>query len=192
MVEKITNITMEIIGRFRSNYLAEYHVRELAKLMQKNHATIIPHLKALGKSNVLKFKREGKNKVYSINLDNIMAKEYIIMAEKNTTINYLNEIALIKRIFAEIGAFCRNSPLIIFGSYAQKAYTKESDIDMILIGNVEENAIASIKKIGKIYGKSINIKTASLQSFEKSLRSKDALISEIIKNHIILQNAEIV
>ena len=48
----------------------------------------------------------------------------------------------------------------------------------------------NIKKIGKTYGKTINVKKSTLKNFELGLRKKDPLIIEIIKNHVILQNPE--
>jgi len=48
-----------------------------------------------------------------------------------------------------------------------------------------------IKKIGKIYGKEISIKTSTVKNFNKGLITGDTLIKEILKNHIILQNPDL-
>ena len=62
MVEKITNIKIEIIKLFRTNYLAQLHLRKMAELIKKSHVTLIPHLKALEKDKILIPKTNGKNK----------------------------------------------------------------------------------------------------------------------------------
>ena len=190
MVDKITDNKLKIISLYRFNYLSQYHVREIAKLTKTSHVTLLPHLKAIEKDKILIFKRIGKNKVYSLNLNNIIAKYYITLSETVESIRFLEQIFLIKKIFAEIFKLNPFETIIIFGSYAKKTFKEDSDIDIFYLGDITQNKINQIKKIGEIYGKTINIKKSTISNFENRLRKKDPLIIEIIKNHIILQNPE--
>jgi hypothetical protein len=47
-----------------------------------------------------------------------------------------------------------------------------------------------MKKIGRTYGKEINVKTATVNNLFDGLRSGDTLIKEIVQNHIGIQNPE--
>lgn len=190
MVDKTTDNKLRIISLYRSNYLAQYHVREMAKLTNKSHVTLLPHLAALEKDNILTAKTRGKNKVYSLNLDNILTKSYLTISELFESILHQEQVFLIKKITAEISKHDLPGSLILFGSYAKRTFKEESDIDLFYLGELKETEITKIKAIGKIYGKTINLKTASIQNFEIGLRKKDALIIEIIKYHIILQNQD--
>ena len=190
MVDKITDNKLKIISLYRFNYLSQYHVREIAKLTKTSHVTLLPHLKAIEKDKILIFKRIGKNKVYSLNLNNIIAKYYITLSETVESIRFLEQIFLIKKIFAEIFKLNPFETIIIFGSYAKKTFKEDSDIDIFCLGGITQNKTNQIKKIGETYGKTINIKKSTVSNFENRLRKKDPLIIEIIKNHIILQNPE--
>ena len=190
MVDKTTDNKLRILSLYRSNYLAKYHTREMAKLTKKSHVTLLPHLKALEKEKILLTKIIGKNKVYSLNLDNILAKNYLIICELVESILYQEQVFLIKKITTEISKHNLSGSLVSFGSYAKKTFKEDSDIDIFYLGELKEAEIIKIKAIGKTYGKTINLKTATSENFESGLRKKDALIMEIIKYHIILQNPD--
>ncbi len=190
MVDKATNNKLKILNLYHSNYLAQYHTREMAKLTQKSHVTLLPHLNALEKEKVLTAKIIGKNKVYSLNLDNIITKNFIIISELMGSIFYQEQVFIIKKINTEISKINLSGTLILFGSYAKKTFKADSDIDLLYLGELKEIEITKIKAIGNIYGKTINLKTATIQNFESGLRKKDTLIMEILKYHFILQNQD--
>lgn len=190
MVEKTTNNKLIIINLFRSDYLAQFHVREMAKLTKKSHVTLLPHLKALEKDKILISKTVGKNKVYSLNFENIITKNYLTLSETVETTAFLEQIFLIKKITKEIFNLNLAGTIILFGSYAKRTFKEDSDIDLFYLGQITDKEIQNIKKVGKTYGKTINVKKSTLKNFELGLRKKEPLIIEIIKNHIILQNPE--
>ncbi len=190
MVEKTTNNRLGIISLFRSDYLAQFHVREMAKLTKKSHVTLLPHLKESEKDKILTARTIGKNKVYSLNFENIITKNYLTLSETVETTALLEQVFLIKKITKEIFNLNLSGTIILFGSYAKRTFKEDSDIDIFYLGQVADKEIQNIRNIGKIYGKTINVKKSTSKNFELGLRKKDPLIIEIIKNHIILQNPE--
>jgi predicted nucleotidyltransferase len=188
MVEKITNTKLEIISVYKHDYLTQYHIRKMAKLMKKSHVTLLPHLKALEKDKILTAKTIGKNKAYSLNFNNILTKEYILLSETVKTIAFLEKTFLIKKISAELFNLNLLGAIILFGSYAKGTAKENSDIDIFYLGKVTEKEIEGIKKAGKTYGKIINVKKSSLKTLGSGLKNKDPLLTEIVKDHIILQN----
>jgi len=191
MVDKATNNKLGILSLYRANYLAQYHTREMAKLTKKSHVTLLPHLNTLEKDKVLTAKMAGKNKVYTLNLDNVLTKNYIIISELFESINYQEQVFLIKKITTEISKLNFLGSFILFGSYAKKTFKEDSDIDLFYLGELKETDTTKIKAVGKTYGKIINLKTATSENFESGLRKKDALIMEILKYHVILHNPDI-
>jgi predicted nucleotidyltransferase len=190
MVGKMTSLKFEILNLFRSNYSIQLHVREMAKLTKKSHVTLLSHLQALEKDKILISKTIGRNKQYSLNLDNIITKNYLTISETIATTSFIEQIFLIKKITKEILNINLLGTMIIFGSYAKKTFQEDSDIDLFFIGQITEQEIQKIRNIGKIYGKTINLKKSTFNNFESGLKKKDPLIIEIIKNHIIIQNPE--
>ena len=191
MVDKITYNKLRVLDLYHSNYLAQYHTREMAKLTKKSHVTLLPHLTALEKDKILVAKTIGKNKVHTLNLDNILTKNYLTISELFESILYQEQVFLIKKITAEISKLNLSGSLILFGSYAKKTFKEDSDIDIFYLGELKETESTKIRAIVKTYGKTINLKTAIIQNFENGLRKKDALIMEILKYHVILHNPDI-
>lgn len=191
MVEKITSLEFSVLQLYRNKYDASFHVRAMAKLLGTSHVTLLPYLKRLEKNKILISRRVGKNKEYTLNPGNILAKEYLTIAEELETIRYLNENFLIKKIPENLLSLDARGTVVLFGSYAKGYATDVSDIDLLYLGTPSESTIEEIKKIGKTYGKKVSVKTATPESFEEGLRSGDTLIDEIVEAHIILQNPEL-
>jgi len=190
MVEKITNHKFTIISLYTSNYNNSLHARAIAKLLQTSHVTLLPHLRQLEKNKILTSKKVGRNKEYTLNPDNIITKEYLTITEKLTTIEYLQKNFLIKKITEQLLTLNLTGSITLFGSYAKNYATEASDIDILYLGELTDTQKQEIKKIGKIYGKEINIKTATMDNFLDGLKSGDKLTKEITQNHMILQNPD--
>ena len=191
MVENINNIKLEIIGLFRNNYLNQFHIREMAKLIGKSHVSLLPHLKKFEKDKILLFKQVGKSKVYSINFNNNQVREFLSLGEKKKTLEFLNKEFFIKKVYDEFINNNLNGCLILFGSYASGNTTNESDIDLLYIGKMKESEKKKIKEFGKTYRKEIHLVVMPLKQFNEQLSKHGLLIKEIIKNHIILYNHDI-
>jgi predicted nucleotidyltransferase len=190
MVEKITNYDFAILSLYRNNYNSSYHARAMAKLLKTSHVTLLPHLKRLEKNKILITRKVGKNKEYLLNADNIITKDYLTIAEKLEAINYLQKNFLIKKISEQLLTLNLPGAIILFGSYAKNYATQASDIDILYLGELTDTQKLEIKKIGRTYGKEINVKTATAENFSDGLKSGDALIKEIVQNHIGIQNPE--
>lgn len=190
MVDKTTDNKSRIVNLYLSDYGTKHHAREMARLLKKSHVTLLPHLKSLEKDKIFIAKTTGKNKIYTLNLENIIAKNYIMSAEIAQSTKFLESIFLMKKIATDIFKLKLPGTIILFGSYAKHTFRADSDIDLFYLGAITGKEIQDIRKIGKIYGKIINVKKSAMENFENSLRKKDTLIIEIMKNHIILQNPE--
>jgi predicted nucleotidyltransferase len=190
MEEKTTNY-FKILSLYRTNYAVSLHARAMAKLLDNSHVTLLPHLKRLEQLKILQSKKVGRNKQYTLNKDNILTKYYLTTTEEHATINYLQKNFLMRKFAEHLSHIDIINPLILFGSYAKDYATEESDIDLFCIGKIPENQISQIKKFESTFGKKTNIKTSTTENFNTGLRTGDILIKEIVKNHIILQNADL-
>ena len=189
MVEKTTNY-LKILALYRTDYAASLHVRAVAKLLGTSHVTILPHLKQLGKSKILQHERVGRNKQYRLNQDNILTKYYLTTTEELVTIEYLEKKQFIRKLAEHLNVIDTSNPLILFGSYADNSATDESDIDLLCIGTLTKDQLSHVKKFEATFGKKINAKTVTTENFNTALRTGDILIKEIVRNHIILRNAD--
>jgi len=192
MEEKITNHIFDILNLYRTDYTKSLHVRAIAKLLNTSHVTLLPYLKKLEKNKILISRKVGKNKQYLLNHNNILTKDYLALSEKLEAIKYLQKNFLIKKVYQHLINVNVQDAIVLFGSYAKNYATETSDIDLFYLGKLSQNQILEIKKIGKIYGKEISIKTSTIKNFNEGLITGDTLIQEIIKNHVILQNPDLI
>jgi predicted nucleotidyltransferase len=178
------------LSLFRTDYTISLHVRAMANSLNVSHMTLLPHLNRLEELRILRSAKVGRNKQYSINQDNILTKYYLTTTEELVTIEYLEKNQFIRKLAEHLNAVDTPNPLILFGSYANNSATEESDIDLFSIGTLTKDQLSRIKKFETTFGKKINIKTATTENFNTALRKGDILIKEIVRNHIILRNAD--
>lgn len=155
----------------------EMHQREIAKELKTSLTRIQTILKELRDINAIDYKELGKNHTYFIK-KNLISKSLILNAENYKLIKLLTKYNYLNPIFKEILQKIDDSMIILFGSFAKNLENKNSDIDIYI-----ETSDHKIKElIQKIYP-TLNVKIGGFNS-------KDILIKEIIKNHIIIRGAE--
>jgi len=190
MVELITNISLSIMSAFKSDLSLGLHVREIAKRMGVNHTTILPHLNLLEKKGFLKSRNVGKNREFSLNLQNNSLRELLLLAEKRLLLERISKDLFLKELHSEICDAGIDACIVIFGSYASDTHTKASDLDLLCIGKMTENEKNLLKNIGRVYKRALHIVNLSRKGFRDASEKKAAMISEVAKNYLVLRNAE--
>ena len=129
------NKELDIIALYSGDYKSRFYLRQISKLAKLPLKPCQNTLIALEKEKILKSKVEGKNKYFSLNLDNIQTKSYLLKAEIYRTEFFLGQYSEFKIFLKAINT---NSILIIFGSFAKLIADKNSDLDLFIISNKEE------------------------------------------------------
>jgi len=175
----LNKIEFGVLGEFGGDYSKRNYGRAIAKKLKINQKTISNVLIKLEKEHILKFEREGKNKYYFFNKLNPNIKEIIKLIELNKKIEFLDKHNVSRTLFRELEK--RTSGiLVIFGSFAKKQETKNSDLDLFVIGGIKK-----IKDLEDSYKIKINIIKA-----KKTFSRKEPFFREIVENHIILKGDE--
>jgi len=173
------NKWLEVIALYTGNYKAEFYLRQIAKLAKLPVKTCQNFLSQLEKDKILKGKIEGKNKYFSLNLDNIQTKPYLLQAEIHKTDLFLENYPQIKTF---LKSFNTNIPIIVFGSFAKLKANKDSDIDLFIVSEKGQKLPFHLLPY-KVH--QVNL---SENSFMKSLKEQEVIIKEIEENHVILNN----
>ena len=163
----------EVIKLYLCNFNARYYLREISKLSELTLRTTQRLLHELEEKKIIKAKKEGKNKYYFLNLQNIKIKFYLLIAEINKTLEFLEKYPVFKTFLKEKIDSC----LVVFGSFAEFKASKTSDIDLLIIGK-EPSFHLLPYKVHKI--------KLTEKQFKKALIQNEPLIKEILKNHVIL------
>ena len=173
------NTGLEVIALYTGNYKAEFYLRQIAKLAKLPVKTCQNILSQLEKDKILKGKVEGKNKYFSLNLDNIQTKSYLLQAEIHKTDMFLENYPQIKTF---LKSFNTNIPIIVFGSFAKLKANRNSDMDLFIVSEKGQELPFHLLPY-KVH--QVNL---SENSFIKSLKEQEIIIKEIEENHVILNN----
>ena len=186
MYEKIrfTENTLQVLSLFTNDFSREYYVREVERLLKISPRTSQLILEDLEDKGIIESKTKGKIKTFKLNPSEF-TKKYLVFVEQYKAIAFLEKKLLIKEIIEKITPHI-NGIGIIFGSYVKELEKEGSDLDIFIAGNYNND---EIKKVSKNLGIEISVKCYPLKIFEKSL-TKDILIKEVLKNHVVFLNAE--
>jgi predicted nucleotidyltransferase len=184
----INQTTLKILSLYRNNYNTSLHLREIARQTNIDIKAIQLQLKKLENTNIIQGTTKGRNKEFTLNLNNYTTKYYMTLAETYTTINYLNKNFEIKKLLTETENQLGNSA-ILFGSFAKQETTTESDIDILIITDTKPDT-KPIEEAGRLINREINVKFTTEEQFQKGLMNNDPLIREVIANHILLKGID--
>lgn len=183
----INQTTLRIIELYTTDYKKRIYLREISRAIDIDVKATLLQLKRLEALNTLASVLKGRNREYTLNLQNLLTKNFLVMAELFKSIRFIAENFPIKKILSQIDSNAEISSdtiILLFGSYAKGTYTEESDIDVFSIGKSAE-----IEPLGKTIGKTISVKSTTEHQFLEGL-NKDPLVKEVIGNHVVLKNAE--
>lgn len=138
-------------------------------------ATLIKWLNYLEKNNFVSIKIEGVSKLYKLNKENNILKQFKIL---NNIIKIQDLNLLIKK---------HNIKIYLYGSAARGEDSKESDIDLLIIGNVKrQDIINDIDKLGKKINKKITLDMFNDLEWANMERKDKAFYERIEKDKIEL------
>ena len=173
------NKELEVLGLYLRNYAQQLYLREisrLAKLPLKNTQNV---LNTLEKERILRSSLKGKNKYFSLNLNNIQTKLLLLQAEVYKTYLFLETYNAFRTYLKAVST---QSLQVIFGSFARFTAEKDSDADLLVISKDEEKLPLHLLPY------KVHMIKLTEDSFRKATEKQEALIKEIEENHVILNN----
>jgi len=181
---KLNNEYKAILFLFK-DFLTPYNSRNLSKLVGISHAGMFKLLKKLEIREILKPKRIGKAVIYSLNMNNSVAKREIEMAltlEAQNYAKWIEEFDLLKDILEFV---------VLFGSII-KDEKSAKDVDILIIADKKEfNKINQIiRDKNRVLNKKIHLILQNNEDFRKDINNKNKVMLDIIKNGIILFGQE--
>lgn len=153
------------------------HIRGLAKELKTNQMMILRKTGELENSNIVDYRTEGRNKVYSLK-KTLEAQESAFIAEHYKLMQTVKEYPLLRNIFLKIKANPKIKLAVLFGSYAKGLAHKDSDIDIYI-----ETTNKELKKEIEQLNTKASIKIGKYDP-------NSPLIKEIEKNHVIIKGIE--
>ncbi|MCD6215486.1 MAG: nucleotidyltransferase domain-containing protein [Candidatus Aenigmarchaeota archaeon] len=183
MNSKLGNITQKWVTMllpFSGDYSAKFSASELSRKSKIPQQSVSRYLNQLAKLNLINYTKKGRNKLFYFDLEKQTTKIMLNLIENQKALSFQLKLKEIAVIINEILNFSES--LIVFGSYASGSFSKDSDIDIVIIGKHNKKQIKKIKQKQII---EINEHYISYVDFSKLLKSKNSLAIEIMKNHVL-------
>lgn len=180
MLEKLftSKTRVSILEEFLLNPSTEYHIRELARIVEATPIYVQKELKNLESFGLLVSRRKGNMVLYKLQTKSPIVEDLKRIFLKTESIGH----AIAEDLDAKKIKFA-----LIFGSFAKGTETPTSDIDMLIIGNVnEDDILRSISKTERRIGREINFILWTEKEFLQKVRENIPLIKEILKTPIIM------
>lgn len=154
----------------------EYHLREIARLINISPKYVGMELEKLLRIKLVNKYEKGNMNIYSINKNNIILNELKQIFLKT---DYLGE--LVRKELKEKVKYA-----FIYGSFAKGEETESSDIDLFVIGDMEEDdLIRIIQKLEKTTNREINYVLWSENTFQQRAKSHH-LLKTLKKSKVIM------
>jgi len=171
-----SKVRVGILSLLLFNQDKDYHLREIARLINSLPGPVSRELDNLKSFNLIKVKTKGQLSIYSINQECIFLDDLKNIFLKTDYIG-----TLIKRELNNKVKYC-----LIYGSFAKGYENSNSDIDLLLISELKEDELLKIiQKIETITKREINFVLWSEGLF-KTKAKNNHLLKSINQNNIIM------
>ena len=172
MLDIFKNNKGKILNLFFKDTSKEYYLREIAKILGKEPSLFQKAINSLVKEGILKDKRRGNMRFFRLNknyplyeeLKKIVSKIFGIEAELKGMVDGFNDIKY---------AF-------IFGSIARGREYSESDIDLMLVGRVnQDKLISQVTELENKLEREVNYHIYNKQELTKKLKNKNYFLTKV-------------
>jgi len=177
-----SKIRAKILSLFFLNGNSRFYLSEIARKVGTSGGTCRRELERLIKIGVLEKFKKYNLVFYELNSCSPYSKELKGLFNKTLGIPEI--------LKGSIANFDKVLFAFIFGSYASAGVGPESDIDIFLIGEIDESSLLkNLRKSEELVGREIDYSIYSLLEFKKGLKS-NSFIKETVKNFILLKGDE--
>ncbi len=168
--------SMQLLNFFLENPSQEYTYTSIRKQTKFSKATLTKWLLFLTKENLINLKPIGRNKIYTLQKDSCIVKQLKILQSLQELI-FFNKIALENQL-----------EIYLFGSAARGENNPQSDIDILIIGQITREKIFSlIQKQTKTLKRPIQLQIFSAVEWTKCAVKDPTFYERIEKDKIRIQ-----
>lgn len=158
----------KILQLYFSDPERKYYLRQLEKLLNLPVGNVRRELLALEKSGLFNKEQAGNLVYYFLNTDSALFKDI-----KSIIFKTLGVEGVLKKELKKIKEI---NKAFIFGSFAKDKENTASDIDLMIIGHVDDNKlIVSISKLERVFNREINYHVFDEKEWQEKSKSDSFL-----------------
>jgi predicted nucleotidyltransferase len=179
--EKIfgSRIRAKILGWLFTHPDESFFVRQMALILDEDPTNVSREMANLEELGILQSKRSGNLKHFQPNHECPFFEELKGLILKTTGVAGRIRASLDKRAGIEYA--------FIYGSYAKGEEKADSDVDLLIIGDVDMDRLDSnLQKLEKMLGREINYVIYSTAEFKSKKKAKDGFLTNVLKDKKIM------
>ena len=160
-----------------------FFVRQLATILKEDPTNLSRELSNLEKAGILSSTKQGNLKYFQAN------KNCSFFNELKGFI--LKTVGVVGDLKSSLEKFPYTKYAFIYGSYAKGEEKADSDIDLIIIGDVDLDTLDPlISNLEKKFGRTINYVTYDYKEFLTKKKKKDGFIIDVLKDKKIMLSGD--
>jgi len=164
------------------NHQESFYLSQIARFSGVSAGNAKQELLKIKKNGFLLEEKKGNSLYFKINTKNPLFKELKNIVDKTIGIRRMLEQNLRKIEGIEFA--------FLFGSYVNEDFGPDSDIDLYVVGSVDEDEIyKEVSQVEDVVNREINYHLSSKEEFQEKLK-KNFFYKQILENFILLIGEE--
>jgi predicted nucleotidyltransferase len=177
MLERLlgSGLRAHVIGWLFTHPDERFYVRQLAALLDQDSTNLSRELARLDSMGILLSERDGRQKYFRANPDSAVFAELKGLATKTVGVVDVLRQAL-EGLRDEIDA------AFVFGSFAKQEETAASDIDLVIIGDVDPVSLhGAMAQAEEVLRRTINYSLVSREEYAKRRKDEAGFLARVLK-----------
>lgn len=170
---------VDLLTLFLSHPEKRLYIREIERLIGRDVKAVQRELRNLDSIGLLTSEEVGNRKYYQVNEDWFLYDEVKNMVFKTTGVQ--------GALKAAIAGLHGIDLALIYGSYAQGSEGKESDVDVMIVGNPDMGTLNdAISELEQRLDREINYTVFDKPEFEQRRKEKDPFVVKVLREKKIM------
>lgn len=173
-MKKLTKNRAALLRLFYTNPDQSYYMQEIGRILGKKPGYFQRTLNNMVDEQILVSELKANARYFRANKDYPLYEEL-----KSIVFKTVGVLGTIREVLRKVGGiqYC-----FIYGSFARNEQTSMSDIDLVIIGAVDEDIInKQLDGLEKVLKREINYKIYTPGELHRMLRKREPFISEIMR-----------
>lgn len=178
-MRELTKNRAALLRLFYTNPDQSYYMHEIGRILGKKPGYFQRTLNTMVDDRILVSEPKANARYFKANKDYPLYEEL-----KSIVFKTVGVLGSIQEIFQSLGGvqYC-----FIYGSFARNEQTSMSDIDLVVVGDVDEDIInKQLDRLEQVLKREINYKIYTLGEFRRVLRNEEPFISEVMRGRKIM------
>jgi predicted nucleotidyltransferase len=175
MVINFTKNQTLILELFFNHPEKSYYFRELANLIGKQPGVFQKDINKLVEKGILLSEYQANSRFFKLNQRHHLYSEFKSI--------FLKTVGAVGKLKERLNGFKKIDLAFVFGSFAKNKEDQYSDVDLMIIGNPDEDKLVMvISKIESEIDREINYSIFSPADFKNGLKEEEVFLQDIMEN----------